>query len=61
MPEALQAFEDLKKNCMTAPILVFTDFKKPFGLETDASREGLGAVGSLTMGRTTQWPLLVGS
>ena len=43
-PEALQAFEDLKKKCMTAPVLVFTDFKKPFWLETDASREGLGAV-----------------
>ena len=44
MPEALQAFEDLKKNCMMAPILVFADFKKPFWLETDASGEGLGTV-----------------
>ena len=43
-PEALQAFEDLKKACMTAPVLVFADFKKPFRLETDASREGLSAV-----------------
>ena len=43
-PEALQAFEDLKKKCMTAPVLVFADFRKPFRLETDASREGLGAV-----------------
>ena len=44
MPQALQAFKDLKKKCMTAPVLVFADFKKPFRLETDASGEGLGAV-----------------
>ena len=42
--QALQAFKDLKKKCMTAPVLVFADFKKPFQLETDASREGLGAI-----------------
>ena len=44
MPEALQAFEDLKKKCMMAPVLVFADFQKPFQLETDASGEGLGTV-----------------
>ena len=43
-PEALKAFEELKMKCMTAPILVFADFKKLFRLETDASKEGLGAV-----------------
>ena len=43
-PDALKAFEELKMRCMTAPVLVFTDFKKPFWLETDASKEGLGAV-----------------
>ena len=43
-PEALQAFEDLKKKCMTAPVVVFADFKKPFRLETDASGEGLGTI-----------------
>ena len=43
-PDALKAFEELKLRCMTAPVLVFADFKKPFWLETDASKEGLGAV-----------------
>ena len=43
-PDALKAFEELKLRCMTAPVLVITDFKKPFQLETDASKEGLGAV-----------------
>ena len=43
-PEALKAFEELKMKCMTVPVLVFTDFKKPFRLETDASKEGLGAI-----------------
>ena len=31
-------------KCMTAPVLVFTDFKKPFRLETDTSKEGLDVV-----------------
>ena len=43
-PEALKAFEELKMKCMTSPVLVFADFKKPFWLETEASKEGLGAV-----------------
>ena len=43
-PDALKAFEELKLRCMTVPVLVFPDFKKPFQLETDASKEGLGAV-----------------
>ena len=43
-PDALKAFEELKLRCMTVHVLVFTDFKKPFQLETDASKEGLGAV-----------------
>ena len=39
-----QAFDDLKKLCTTVPILVYTDFSKPFKLHTDACGTGLGAV-----------------
>ena len=42
--DALTAFQELKMKCLTAPVLAFVDFKKPFLLETDASIEGLGAV-----------------
>ena len=42
--DALATFQELKMKCLTAPVLAFTDFKKPFLLETDVSIEGLGAV-----------------
>ena len=43
-PKALEAFNTLKEKCVNAPVLAFPDFKKPFLLEMDASRKGLGAV-----------------
>ena len=42
--EALKAFEALKQASMQSPVLAFTDYTKDFLLETDASKEGLGAV-----------------
>ena len=41
---ALKAFETLKKACMNSPVLAFADYTKDFLLETNASKEGLGAV-----------------
>ena len=41
--EADQAFQDLKKAFITAPILIQPDFQKPFFLESDASDFALGA------------------
>ena len=43
-PEACEVFDCLKAACLQAPIPAFPDFNKPFLLETDASRRGLGAV-----------------
>ena len=42
--EALVAFEALKQACMKSPVLAFANYTKDFLLETDASKEGLGAV-----------------
>ena len=45
LPEdALRAFNALKQACMCAPVLAFANYTKEFLLETDASKEGLGAV-----------------
>ena len=42
--DALEAFQVLKQACMNSPVLAFADYTKGFLLETDASKEGLGAV-----------------
>ena len=44
LKDALKAFNALKQACMSAPILAFANYMKEFLLETNASREGLGAV-----------------
>ena len=42
--EVLKAFKALKQACMNSPVLAFTNYTKDFLLETDALKEGLGAV-----------------
>ena len=42
--EAWEAMNVLKGKVWSTPVLVFPDFNKPFLLETDASKEGLGVV-----------------
>ena len=38
------ALWDSQESCLKAPVLAFTDFNKPFLLETDVSKLGLRAV-----------------
>ena len=42
--KAREVFQQLKLEWMKAPVLAFADYSKPFMLETDASKDGLGAV-----------------
>ena len=59
--DALKAFEVLKQVCMMAPILAFADYTKPFLLETDASKDGLGAVLSQKQADGQYHPITYGS
>ena len=47
--KAKEAFSLLKQALLPAPVLKFTDYSKPFVLETDASSDGFGS--SSTPGR----------
>ena len=38
------AFDTLKSKLTSAPILGYADYSLPFTIQTDASRDGLGAV-----------------
>ena len=42
--DTLEAIQELKQACMNSPVLAFANYAKDFLLETDASKEGLGAV-----------------
>ena len=59
--DAMKAFKGLKKAYRTAPILVFTDYTKPFLLETDASKDRLGAVLSQKQADGQYNPIAYGS
>ena len=60
-PEAWEAMAVLKGKVQSTPVLVFPDFEKPFLLETDASKEGLGAVLSQKQGGRRYHPVAFGS
>ena len=60
-PEAQEAVGILKEKVQSAPVLVFPDFDKPFLLETDASKEGLGAVLSQKQSDGQYHPVAFGS
>ena len=44
LEDTLKAFDTLKKLCISIPIVAFTNYTTEFLLETNASKEGLGAV-----------------
>ena len=60
-PEAWEVVDILKRKVQSVPILVFPDFNKPFLLEMDASKEGLGAMLSQKQGDRCYHPVTFGS
>ena len=60
-PEVRKAINILKRKVQSMPVLVFSDFDKPFLLEMDASKEGLGAVLSQKQSDGHYHPVAFGS
>ena len=60
-PEVWEVVDILKRKIQSMPVLVFPDFDKPFMLETDASKEGLGAVLSQKQSDGHYHPVTFGS
>ena len=59
--KAQEAVAILKGKVQSAPVLVFPDLKKPFLLETDTSKEGLGVVLSQKQSDGRYHPIAFGS
>ena len=52
-----QAFDTLKSKLLTTPFLAYPDFTRDFVLETDASKQGLGAILSQSQDDSKLHPL----
>ena len=61
LPDAQEAVRILKNKIQTTLVLVFPDYHKPFLLETDASKEGLGVVLSQKQDEWHYHPITFGS
>ena len=62
LPEdALRAFDALKQACMSTSILAFANYTNEFLLETNASKEGLGAVLTQKQADSQYHPVAYGS
>ena len=60
-PEAWESMDILKGKVQSTPVLVFPNFNKPFMLETDASKEGLGVMLSQKQSGGQYHPVAFGS
>ena len=60
-PDTEEVVQLLKEKILFAPVLVFPDFDKPFLLEADASKEGLGVVFSMKQDDGCYHPVSFGS